>query len=134
MMLNNHLISYRGPSFPLRAGGKGYFALSDNSTLIKESIRQILGTRVGERAMRRDFGSRIHELVFEPDDQILLNLAVKYTYEDVIKWEKRILISEDEIEASIDPDNHSLSVIISYRIRRLSVKDKSTFVLRLERR
>lgn len=83
--------------------------------------------------MRRDFGSRIHELVFEPDDQILLNLAVKYAYEDIVKWEKRILISEDEIEASIDPDSHSLAIIIPYRIRRLSVKDKTTFVLKLER-
>ena len=132
-MIGNHLISYRGPSFPLRAGGRGYFELSEDLDLIKESIRQILGTRIGSRVMRRDFGSRIHELIFEPNDQALLSLAVRYSYEDIVKWEKRIVVNEEKVDASIDPENHSLQIVVPFRMRRINVRDTANFVLKLER-
>ena len=133
-MIDSHLISYRGPSFPLRAGSRGYFGLSQDITLINESIRQILGTPVGSRVMRRDFGSRIHELLFEPNDQVLQSLAIKYAYEDVIKWEKRIFINENEVDAEINSDFQSLRIIIPYRMRRIAVRNQADFVLNLEQR
>lgn len=38
---------------------------------VKESIQQILGTPIGSRVMRRDFGSRLRQIVFEPNDSTI---------------------------------------------------------------
>ncbi|OPZ86981.1 MAG: Gene 25-like lysozyme [bacterium ADurb.Bin429] len=40
-------------------------ATSQEQEHIHESIRQILGTRRGERFLRPEFGCRLHELLFE---------------------------------------------------------------------
>ena len=66
----------QGLSFPFRFDRRSgspqvSSSTSDDHEHIKESIRQILGTRIGERFMRPDFGSRLHELVFEGNDAVL---------------------------------------------------------------
>ena len=41
---------------------------------IRESILQILGTRPGERFLNPEFGSRLNNLVFERNDEVLKGL------------------------------------------------------------
>src|SRR5438445_13569488 len=54
-----------GWAFPLRTDATGRIALVSREQEIAESIRLILGTAIGERPMRPEFGCEIHDYVFE---------------------------------------------------------------------
>jgi len=91
----------RGIKFPFRIDpSTGRIAIQNSSTKIeaeeriKQSIAQILGTRVGERPGLREFGSYLDDLPFEPNDEEF-DSYVEYIVTDAItKWEKRVKIAE----------------------------------------
>ncbi len=60
--------------------------------LIEQSIGRILGEQVGERFFGYDFGSRIDEILFEPNDEVLIDLLQMFVFEAVARWEKRVKI------------------------------------------
>ncbi len=103
-------------AFQRRSGGAQIStATSSNHAHIHESIRQILGTRKGERLMRPDFGTRLHELVFEPNDSLLYGLLRHEVIEALEEWEPRVIISD----VSCGPDGtdgHLVLVRIDYRL------------------
>lgn len=61
---------------------------------INQSICHILSTPIGFRFFLPEFGSRIHELVFEPNDYILEDMLELYVRESLTKWEPRIKVLE----------------------------------------
>jgi phage baseplate assembly protein W len=62
-------------------------ALEEN---VRESIFIILGTAPGERVQRKDFGCRIHDLMFEPNNYVTAARAEYYCEEALYKYEPRI--------------------------------------------
>ncbi len=88
--------------------------------LINESISRILETKAwnpsdstgGERFMELDFGSRLSEIPFEPNDPITMSLLKQYINEALRKWEPRITIIDTFVEQDID--NHLLKATIYY--------------------
>ncbi len=110
--------------FMRRTGAPGVsVATSTEHAHINESIIQILGTRIGERFIRPDFGSRLHELVFEQNDDLLRALVRHYVRDAIGRWEKRVQVtgvSFDEKPASVD--RHILSVRIEYRVIQSQVE------------
>ena len=66
---------------------------------LRQSIRDILTTRVGTRVMRRAYGSRLPELVDAPlNDETIVDLYAE-TVAALLTWEPRI--SLEQITASI---------------------------------
>ena len=57
-----------GWKYPLQLTAKKDIALTQAEDDIQEAIWIILGTVPGERLMHPDFGCRIHELVFAPNN------------------------------------------------------------------
>lgn len=60
---------------------------------LRQSIRDILTTPIGSRVMRRDYGSRLYQLVDAP-----LNVATNLdiytaTAEALLRWESRFTVS-----------------------------------------
>ena len=97
----------KGVAFPFRFGdADGAVAVSDGEqpdhAHIKESIRHILSTRPGERFFLPEFGSRLHELVFQQNDVVLKALARQYIVDAVKRWEKRVKVTT--VEFSDDPE------------------------------
>lgn len=113
----------RGLDFPFRFDPRtGAVTLSEEEAHIRASIRQILGTRIGERLMRPEFGSRIHELVFEPNDQVLKSLVRHYVIEALERWEKRIRMLKVEVEVpSLPTDQNLVLVRICFNLKRSQV-------------
>ncbi|MHB1001989.1 MAG: GPW/gp25 family protein [Armatimonadota bacterium] len=103
-------------TFQRRSGGAQVStATSSDHAHIHESIRQILGTRKGERFMRPEFGTRLHELVFEQNDRLLYGLIRHEVIEALDTWEPRVIITD----VSVTPDNtdgHLVLVNINYRL------------------
>lgn len=107
----------RGIAFPVRIDEKGNVAMSEYEKNIDESIHIILGTAPGERVMRPEFGCRIHDFVFYPNNESTAALVSFYVREALVKWEPRI--EEVRVRAYPDPEReNTLLVDISYRVRR----------------
>lgn len=84
---------------------------------IQEAIEIILGTAKGERIMRRNFGSKIKEFVFESADATTLNLLKREVQLALSEWEPRI--TDLTVEVFKDPKQQSKLVIeINYRVRK----------------
>lgn len=94
--------------------GKGKTEVYSGESKINESIRSILSTRIGERLFLPEYGSRLWETIFEPNDLICRDLIVLYIKEALANWEKRIVVVNVFV-GDID-DSNVVPVTISYRI------------------
>ncbi len=105
-----------GWAFPLRTDATGGIALVTREREIEEAIRIVLGTVPGERPMRPEFGCRIHDLVFAPNDATTTGLAVYYVEEALAMWEPRIRVLD--VRAAPDPERaERLLVEVEYEIK-----------------
>lgn len=59
---------------------------------LKQSIRDILLTPIGTRVMRRDYGSRLFDLVDAPMNSQTIIDIVAATAEALDKWEPRLVL------------------------------------------
>lgn len=73
------------PAWPIRFVSGG-LQLQYDGEVIEQAIEAVIGTQIGERRVRRDFGSRVPSLVFETDDGLLSTLADVYTREAIERW------------------------------------------------
>lgn len=112
----------KGLKYPFRfqsvsGGTEVSVATSRKHDHIRESILQILGTRPGERFMNLEFGSRLHDLVFEQNDEVLKGLIRHYMIDAIKRWEKRVVITGVTFDDSPQNiDRNFLPVQISYRV------------------
>jgi phage baseplate assembly protein W len=101
----------QGTAFPFRIDSRtGGVAWSSGPAKIREDLRILLGTRLGERPMLRDFGTRIHSLVHEPDDDVTADLLRKQAHEAIVQWERRIVVTR----ARLDRADGELRLVLSY--------------------
>jgi len=88
----------------------------DGPTEIEQAIRIILNTSPGQRVMRPEFGCRLHELVFAPNNSQTAGLAERYVREALGRWEPRIDLEKVEV-ASDERNRARLLVSVTYRIK-----------------
>jgi phage baseplate assembly protein W len=85
----------RGPQFPFAIDpASGGVAWSEGRDKLAENVRLILSTRHGERPMNREFGTRIHALLQEPNDGGLAQLVAKQVREVLMQAEPRIVVAD----------------------------------------
>jgi len=112
--MHNPIIG-RGWYFPPRLDERGTVALTTDEDEIEQAIRIILTTTPGQRVMRPEFGCRIHELVFAPNNAVTAGMAERYVMEALGRWEPRVIVQNINTEA--DPDDPARLVIhIEYRV------------------
>src|SRR5688572_28611307 len=105
----------KGLRFPVSVnlnGGVSSSALEEN---VRQSIFIILGTAPGERLHRPDFGCRIHDLMFAPNNDITAARAEVYCEEALYKYEPRIEHLTCRAAANHDQPNR-LDIRIEYII------------------
>jgi len=114
----------RGLSFPFEIsstlGGRARTitgaSVSDGVERIRQSLIQILYTRVGERTMRRGFGSDLDSFVFETLDRGLLDQIIYSARRSIELWEPRIDIRKFEITL-IDQSSGLLQIDVAFVIK-----------------
>ncbi len=111
----------KGIKFPFQfnviGGTEVSVAVSEKYDHINESIQQILATSPGERVMLPEFGSRLRELLFEPNDAVLKTLARVYVIDAIKRWEKRVIVKEVYIDDSPQNlDQGLLNIHINYTV------------------
>jgi phage baseplate assembly protein W len=89
-----------GWAFPPTVDARGRIALARQERDVEEAIRMILLTPIGQRVMRPEFGCRIHDLIFAPNEATTTGLARYYVEDALGMWEPRI----DVTEVLVTPD------------------------------
>lgn len=112
--LNLDLIG-SGISFPLQADQRGVLALVHGVTDIEQAIRLILGTALGERPMRPEFGCDVHDLVFDTIDAEMVGRVETAVRRALARWEPRIEVVGVEFELG-EVDRGRLITTITYRV------------------
>ena len=105
----------RGCAFPVAPDRAGSIALAEYEEDIRQAIRIILDTDLGERVMRPDFGAGLRELLFEPINTQTMALARYRVQQALIRWEPRI--DSIEVVVDADPPRGVLNISIRYRVR-----------------
>ncbi len=105
-----------GWAFPLRINASGGIALVRREQELQESIRLILGTALGERPMRPEFGCAVHDYVFAPADATTAGRVAYEVRASLERWEPRIDVID--VGVTIEPADASMFYIdISYAVR-----------------
>jgi phage baseplate assembly protein W len=80
----------RGWSFPPQTDPQGRMALTNERNELQQSIQVILSTSPGQRVMRPNFGCRLQDLVFQPNNSHTIAQVRRYVEEALGMWEPRI--------------------------------------------
>jgi phage baseplate assembly protein W len=108
-----------GWKFPIRINSRGGFSYSSGEQLIQEAIWILLGTALGERHMRPQFGCGIHEYVFSPNEPNTRGDVAFQVQRALATWEPRIDVLDVTVEPG-DPEaatDNLLLIRVHYRIR-----------------
>jgi len=69
-----------------------------------------------QRVMRPEFGCRLHDLIFSPNDATTMGLAAYYVEDALAMWEPRITVKE--VAARPDAENpERLLITIQYEVK-----------------
>lgn len=88
--------------------------LLDELTHVRQSIADILTTPIGSRVMRRDYGSRLFELIDAPINARTLGDIYAATVDALRRWEPRIAVRRVRV-LSVAAGRLSLSVEADFR-------------------
>jgi phage baseplate assembly protein W len=113
----------RGVGWPFQLGATG-IAESAGTARVEESMRIILGTQHGQRAMRPTYGSNLMTLVFAPNNSATANLARFYVAESLTRWEPRIEL----VDVTVDNDDAQARLLITVTYRLRTGSDAHVFV------
>lgn len=68
---------------------------------LKQSISDILNTPIGSRVMRREYGSRLFELIDAPLNRGTVIDIVAETAEALMRWENRLIVTAVDVTSAI---------------------------------
>lgn len=124
-MANNQFIG-SGIIFPLEINSNGRSVVRDDISLIKASINHILNWPKNLRFFNESFGSRLEDLLEEPDDSISKSLAKYFIYESIRDWEKRVELKPSDIEI-LNSDETVINLKIMFRLRNTKIEETMIF-------
>lgn len=69
---------------------------------IKQSIRDIVTTPIGTRVMRREYGSRLFDLVDSPGNPVGILRIVAAAADAIARWEPRVRVTAGRVTVDTD--------------------------------
>jgi phage baseplate assembly protein W len=122
----------KGWQFPIVPGPTGALAWSEADDNVEQSLRVLLLTRIGERVMRSDFGTRLGDMVFRPGSDQNLRAIEREVSSAILAFEPRVEVLEVAAEADT-VDATQITVALSYRVRRTNTRETLVFPFYLVR-
>jgi phage baseplate assembly protein W len=86
----------------------------DGMEHLKQSVQDILTTPLGTRVMRREYGSRLFELIDAPINSSTIINIVSATTAALAKWEPRILVERVLIDDADATGRLALTIQAKY--------------------
>ena len=109
----------------------GGVAMTDGDETVRQALIMLLSTTPGERVMRPGYGSRLHRLVFAPNDDTTAGLAIHYVKQAIARWEPRVEV----IDVDAHPDEDApfrLLIQLDYRVKASLTQAMMTFSVDLD--
>lgn len=116
-MLNRSVIGYGLSAVTPLKSGKGNVITGVEK--INECLHILIHTRIGEKVNNPNYGTRVHEFIFEVNDYTTVDALRMHLIEVIGMWEKRI--DNVSVVASFNAsnvNNGKLPIKINYRIKR----------------
>lgn len=104
----------------LDVNSESHLELVFNEDAVNKSIVTILGTRKKTRVFRRNFGSYLLDILFDPMDPITVERIQREIITAIEEWEPRIVLKKTEVLP--DYPNQQYYVSIEYQIPALGNK------------
>ena len=108
-----------GWAFPIQIDDTGGIRMRAREDDIREAIGIVLGTRLGERVMRPEFGSALADLVFDPNDANLAGRIEFFVRKALERWEPRIALKEVRAR----PEGERMEIDVRYIVRQTNRED-----------
>jgi uncharacterized protein len=121
MALTNYI--GKGLVFPVVINSKGSVDLSTGFDLINSSIKMIL-TWGHTRILLKEFVSILENLLEEPNDPSIKQLAEFFVYDSLRKWEKRIEVIDTFVNIL---DTGVTEISIHYKLKSSNIEELLTF-------
>ena len=111
-----------GAIFPIELeendqGQTGWYPVYGDSRLIEENIKALLLYEIGQRLRQEDFGTRLIEVLEEPNTSALSFLIREYIMQALNKYESRVLITK----ISSTRLNQKLHILLEFKIIELNL-------------
>ena len=98
------MFKFLGAPYPIATTPKGYLPSISGVDTIKADLLQLLLTYPGSRVMLPAFGTRLKDLIFEPNDIILRDRARDMIIDAISQWEPRIAVEAIEVSSNVEND------------------------------
>lgn len=116
----------KGWKFPVIVDENGAISFSTYEEDIKEAVRIILLTAKGERVMRPEFGSGLHEFVFESMSSTTIGSIQAAIQNALIEWAPRIELLSVNVTAD-QGEIGKLLIDINYKVRATNTRFNLVF-------
>ena len=100
----------------------------DNNS-IKQSLKLLLFTNIGERLFQPDVGSKIYGLLFEPLDPITTEVLKRSIENTIETYEPRVLLEGVDVVPNYDENSYEVSIYFSV----LGINQPTSLTVTLER-
>lgn len=120
-----------GWAFPIQVTKDGAILGAVYEEDIRQAIRIIVLTDLGERVMRPDFGAGLRAFIFEPVNPTTMALVKTRVIEALTTWEARIDIIAVEV-SSDPPERNKLLIDLTFRVRATNSVHNLVFPFYLE--
>ncbi len=125
-MANERDFLGKGLRFPVSVNLNGGVSSSQLEENVRQCIFIVLGTAPGERLNRPEFGCRIHDLMFAPNNDMTATMAEVFCEEALYKFEPRV--AKVTCNATVNADEvNRLDIRIEYLIAGKNEKRNLVF-------
>ena len=120
-----------GITLPIQRGNEGYFRQSFRTfDQIRSNLKNLLLTKRGERIFQPDFGSGLHDLLFNPATEKFEEDLETTINDAVAKWLPYVVVEDINIDISKEmTDNNQAKVSLKFRQEGDQTLDTLTFLV-----
>ena len=120
-----------GITLPIQRGNDGYFAQSFRTfDQVRSNLKNLLLTKKGERLLHPEFGSGLHDLLFQPATEKFEEDLETTINEAVAKWLPYVIVEDINIDISKEQtDNNQAKVSLKFRQQGDQTLDTLTFLV-----
>jgi len=98
-------MKFFGAPYPIIKHPRGFLHTQNGIDQVKSDLLVLLLTNPGERVMLPEYGTPLRELMFEPNDETIINLAKDMIAASIRMWEPRITISDITVTMGLPIDD-----------------------------
>ena len=120
-----------GITLPIQRGNDGYFTQSFRTfDQVRSNLKNLLLTKKGERILQPEFGSGLHDLLFQPATEKFEEDLETTINEAVAKWLPYVIVEDINIDISKEQtDNNQAKVSLKFRQQGDQTLDTLTFLV-----